>query len=56
MAETLNPFEIAQQQLDAAAKLLKLDPATHEVRRNGERNDSIEAELLHVLEKVLDEL
>jgi len=33
VAETLNPFEIAQQQLDAAAKLLKLDPATHELLR-----------------------
>jgi glutamate dehydrogenase (NAD(P)+) len=33
VAETLNPFEIAQQQLDATAKLLKLDPATHELLR-----------------------
>ena len=33
MAETLNPFEIAQQQLDEAAKWLKLDPATHELLR-----------------------
>jgi len=33
VAETLNPFEIAQQQLDEAAKWLKLDPATHELLR-----------------------
>ena len=29
MAETLNPFAIAQEQLDQAAAILKLDPATH---------------------------
>ena len=31
--ETLNPFHIAQQQLDEAAKILKLDPAVHELLR-----------------------
>ena len=29
----LNPFRIAQQQLDAAAEKLGLDPATHELLR-----------------------
>ena len=29
----LNPFEIAQRQLDEAAAVLKLDPATHELLR-----------------------
>ncbi len=29
MKEELNPFEIAQRQLDAAAEILKLDPAMH---------------------------
>ena len=29
----LNPFRIAQQQLDAAAERLGLDPATHELLR-----------------------
>jgi glutamate dehydrogenase (NAD(P)+) len=33
VAETLNPFEIAQRQLDEAAKKLKLDAATHELLR-----------------------
>ncbi|MBC7249257.1 MAG: Glu/Leu/Phe/Val dehydrogenase [Anaerolineae bacterium] len=33
MSEELNPFKIAQQQLDEAAKLLKLDPATHALLR-----------------------
>ena len=33
MSEKLNPFKIAQQQLDEAAKLLKLDPATHALLR-----------------------
>jgi len=33
MAEKLNPFQIAQQQLDEAAKVLKLDAATHEMLR-----------------------
>ena len=33
MAEKLNPFEIAQQQLDEAAKVLKLDATTHEMLR-----------------------
>ena len=32
-AEQLNPFAIAQAQLDEAAKILKLDPATHELLR-----------------------
>lgn len=32
-AEKLNPFEIAQRQLDEAAELLQLDPATHELLR-----------------------
>ena len=31
--ETLNPFAIAQQQLDEAARILKLDPAVHELLR-----------------------
>ncbi len=31
--EELNPFAIAQRQLDEAAKILKLDPATHELLR-----------------------
>lgn len=31
--EELNPFKIAQEQLDHAAKLLKLDPATHALLR-----------------------
>jgi len=30
---TMNPFEIAQQQLDEAAAILKLDPAIHEFLR-----------------------
>jgi glutamate dehydrogenase (NAD(P)+) len=33
MTEELNPFKIAQQQLDEAAKILKLDPATHTLLR-----------------------
>ncbi len=33
MAEELNPFKIAQAQLDKAAKLLNLDEATHELLR-----------------------
>jgi glutamate dehydrogenase (NAD(P)+) len=34
VAETkLNPFEIAQRQLDEAAELLQLDPAVHELLR-----------------------
>ncbi len=33
MEETLNPFEIAQKQLDEAAEILKLDKATHEALR-----------------------
>jgi glutamate dehydrogenase (NAD(P)+) len=31
--EELNPFVIAQKQLDAAAEILQLDPATHELLR-----------------------
>ena len=31
--EELNPFAIAQKQLDAAAEILQLDPATHELLR-----------------------
>ena len=33
MAESLNPFTIAQEQLDQAAELLKLDKATHMLLR-----------------------
>lgn len=33
MTEELNPFAIAQQQLDHAAKIMDLDPATHEFLR-----------------------
>jgi len=33
MAETTNPFQIAQRQLDEAAKILKLDAAIHEFLR-----------------------
>jgi len=33
MAEELNPFKIAQTQLDAAAKILKLEPAVHQMLR-----------------------
>ncbi|MCD6554794.1 MAG: glutamate dehydrogenase [Chloroflexi bacterium] len=33
MTEELNPFKIAQQQLDEAAKILKLDPALHALLR-----------------------
>ena len=33
MSEALNPFKIAQQQLDAAAERLGLDAATHELLR-----------------------
>lgn len=32
-ADTLNPFEIAQRQLDEAAEFLELDPAIHELLR-----------------------
>ncbi len=32
-SETLNPFSIAQAQLDEAAEMLNLDPATHELLR-----------------------
>jgi glutamate dehydrogenase len=37
MQEELNPFKIAQQQLDVAAKKLKLDPGIHERLRWPER-------------------
>jgi glutamate dehydrogenase (NAD(P)+) len=33
MSEELNPFAIAQKQLDQAAKIMDLDPATHELLR-----------------------
>ncbi len=33
MSENLNPFAIAQQQLDEAAKILKLDEGTHQALR-----------------------
>jgi glutamate dehydrogenase (NAD(P)+) len=33
MAEELNPFKIAQEQLDKAAKIMNLDPAVHEFLR-----------------------
>jgi len=33
MSEQLNPFKIAQAQLDEAAKILKLEPALHELLR-----------------------
>jgi glutamate dehydrogenase (NAD(P)+) len=33
MSEELNPFAIAQQQLDQAAEIMGLDPATHELLR-----------------------
>lgn len=37
MAEELNPFKIAQQQLDEAAKLMDLDPSVHEYLREPQR-------------------
>ena len=37
MTEELNPFKIAQEQLDMAAKLLKLDPAIHSLLREPKR-------------------
>jgi len=33
MSDALNPFRIAQHQLDDAAEKLGLDPATHELLR-----------------------
>jgi glutamate dehydrogenase (NAD(P)+) len=33
MSEELNPFEIAQRQLDTAAEIMQLDPAVHEFLR-----------------------
>lgn len=37
MTENLNPFQIAQAQLDEAAELLALDPATHALLRDPRR-------------------
>jgi glutamate dehydrogenase (NAD(P)+) len=37
VTEELNPFKIAQEQLDMAAKLLKLDPAVHSLLREPKR-------------------
>jgi len=37
LAEELNPFKIAQEQLDMAAKLLNLDPAVHSLLREPKR-------------------
>jgi len=37
LTEELNPFKIAQEQLDMAAKLLKLDPAVHSLLREPKR-------------------
>ena len=37
MTEELNPFKISQEQLDMAAKLLKLDPAVHSLLREPKR-------------------
>jgi glutamate dehydrogenase (NAD(P)+) len=37
LSEELNPFKIAQEQLDMAAKLLKLDPAIHSLLREPKR-------------------
>jgi glutamate dehydrogenase (NAD(P)+) len=37
LTEELNPFKIAQEQLDMAAKLLNLDPAVHSLLREPKR-------------------
>jgi len=37
LTEELNPFKISQEQLDMAAKLLKLDPAVHGLLREPKR-------------------
>lgn len=37
MTEELNPFRIAQQQLDAAAEVMDLDPAVHQYLREPQR-------------------
>jgi glutamate dehydrogenase (NAD(P)+) len=37
LTEELNPFKIAQEQLDTAAELLKLDPAVHSLLREPKR-------------------
>ena len=42
MADKLNPFEIAQRQLDEAAKILKLDEASHAILRNPLRELHVE--------------
>lgn len=34
MPEELNPFKIAQKQLDTAAKIMNLDPSAHAILRN----------------------
>ena len=40
-SEQLNPFAIAQKQLDSAAKLLALDEATHQLLRNPMRETHV---------------
>ena len=42
MADKLNPFEIAQRQLDEAAEILKLDEASHAILRNPLRELHVE--------------
>ncbi len=37
MKEDLNPFKIAQQQLDNAAQIMDLDPAAHAILREPKR-------------------
>ena len=51
MAE-LNPFKIAQEQLDAAAERLGLDPATHELLRR-EQPLGLHPVLIHHLQVLL---
>lgn len=41
MAEKLNPFEIAQKQLDQAAEILKLDKASHQILREPMREMTV---------------
>ena len=36
-SQNYNPFAVSQQQLDGAAEMLKLDPATHALLRNPEK-------------------
>ena len=38
VGEELNPFKIAQSQLDRAAQKLKLDPGTHAILREPMRD------------------